>query len=71
MCDILKSAVADSVHLKVEAHILNGVFFFSEYLFIYLWLHRVLVVAYWILVPPPVIESGSPPKKGGFLTAGP
>ena len=34
MYDILKSTVADSVQLKVEAHIQNGVFFFSEYLFI-------------------------------------
>ena len=71
MCDILKSTVADSVQLKVEAHIQNGVFFFSEYLFIYFWLHQVLIVAYWILFPRPVIESGSPPSEGGFLTAGP
>lgn len=36
MCDILKSTVADSVQLKVEAHIQNGVFFFG--IFIYLFL---------------------------------
>ena len=52
---------------------------FLKYLFIYFWLHRVLVAARGlscpaacgILVPRPGIEPASPALAGGFLTTGP
>lgn len=70
MCDILKSTVADSVQLKVEAHIQNGVFFFR--IFIYLFLAASsLNCGILDLSSPTCDESRSPPSEGGFLTAGP